>query len=155
MLCKADTEFIPSLSSRKLTTQDLSDDEHEKNVEPFEYYCQMIKQSFVLTVKNDQVVGFLSFIPSYILKIELEEFRCDYISTIIVKPEYRGNGITERMYMTLFNHRAHSVYATRTWSTNISHLHILEKLGFREIHRIPNERGENIDTIYFAKKGDE
>ena len=41
--------------------------------------------------------------------------------------------------------------ATRTWSTNYSHMHILDNLGFKLVQRDINDRGVNIDTVYYLK----
>ena len=66
--------------------------------------------------------------------------------------EARGKGLTQKMYDFLFNNLyANSNIFTRTWSTNFAHLKILTKFGFELIKTIPNDRGENIDTVYFAK----
>ena len=36
--------------------------------------------------------------------------------------------------------------------TNASHLNVLEKLGFRELCRLKNHRGEGMDTVYFERR---
>jgi ribosomal protein S18 acetylase RimI-like enzyme len=57
------------------------------------------------------------------------------------------------MYDHLFNEKyADRNIFTRTWSTNTAHISILKKYNFREIHRIENDRGEGIDTVYFSRK---
>ena len=40
---------------------------------------------------------------------------------------------------------------TRTWSTNAAHIKILDKFNFEIIKCIENDRGDGIDTVYFAK----
>jgi RimJ/RimL family protein N-acetyltransferase len=55
----------------------------------------------------------------------------------------------EHLFFTLFP--THHLF-TRTWSTNAAHIAILGKFGFSQIARIENDRGEGIDTVYFAKK---
>ena len=41
---------------------------------------------------------------------------------------------------------------TRTWSTNASQMNILPKMQFCELERIPNDRGDGIDTVYFCRE---
>ena len=45
----------------------------------------------------------------------------------------------------------HSVY-TRTWHTNISHLKVLDKLGFSLLVQLPDHRGPGMDTVYYCRE---
>ena len=56
------------------------------------------------------------------------------------------------MYNILLNERKEKNIATRTWSANYAHIHILDILGFKLVQRILNNRGPNIDTVYYLKK---
>ncbi len=56
------------------------------------------------------------------------------------------------MYDKLFEISKDDFVATRTWSTNNSHMHLLDKKGFDLVSRLINDRGNNIDTVYYAKK---
>ena len=150
----ADEEFVPALSARYSTTQkDLPSLEVEKNRGPQNYFEEMIQQSFLVHVEAGKIVGFISYIPQYLLRIPGDEkgYMVQYISTIIVHPKYRNKGITEKMY-TEMQHMATLPLATRTWSTNYVHIRILNKLQFEVIATIENDRGNNIDTVYFMKK---
>jgi hypothetical protein len=44
---------------------------------------------------------------------------------------------------------------TRTWSTNASHLDLLDELGFDLIKRVEDDRGDGIDTVYYGIEIDE
>jgi hypothetical protein len=55
------------------------------------------------------------------------------------------------MYDVILNERKGKNIATRTWSTNFSHMHILDKLGFKLVQRDLDDRGVNIDTVYYLK----
>ena len=58
--------------------------------------------------------------------------------------------VNQSGYSYLFEKYSDRPIFTRTWSTNLAHIKILEKFGFSEHLRIKNHRGENIDTVYFA-----
>ena len=76
-----------------------------------------------------------------------------YLSTLVLKPEAKGKGLTVRMYDFLFLqcYGDRNIY-TRTWSTNIAHTKILSKFAFDELARMKDDRGEGIDTVYYVKK---
>jgi len=152
LLCASDKEFVPPLSERNSTTQQsFSGDEVNKRG-PVTYYQQMLQQEFILAVENEKVIGFLSFIPDHSLQVKGKEFECDYVSTIVVSSGFRGHGIAWKMYHTLFENRKGKNFATRTWSTNYSHIHLLKKMGFELVALLPNERGDGIDTVYYFKE---
>ena len=149
----ADLEFVPPLSARNATTQ--MDLEGSASCgEPTEYYDALIEQSFILCTRYRRVIGFLSYMPDHLLEAgDSVSMTCDYVSTIIVDPEFRNRGITTSMYRMLFSSRPGRTYATRTWSLNHSHISLLNKLGFSLILRLKDDRGEGVDTVYYAKGG--
>ena len=55
------------------------------------------------------------------------------------------------MYDEILNRKRDKLLGVRTWSTNKSHMHILDKLGFKLVQTDINDRGVNIDTIYYLK----
>ena len=150
ILTQNDTAFVPPLSQRTGTTQTAFGGQ----VNPSgvaDYLNQMLTQQILAVFMEEKPVGFVSYI----------ENRTDndfplpnlYISTLVLQPETRGMGITKKLYHHLFNelYPTHSIY-TRTWSTNIAHIKILQGFGFEELKRIPNDRGNGIDTVYYAKR---
>ena len=153
ILCATEKEFIPPLSERKSTTQQSFPGEKADKRGLTEYYKQMLQQEFILAIENEKVIGFLSFITDHLLQAEGEEFVCDYVSTIVVSSEFRGHGVARKMYNALFENRKGKNYATRTWSTNYSHIRLLKRIGFELVALLPNERGDGIDTVYYFKKG--
>ena len=152
LLFEADQEFIPALSARNQTTQKNLTGGVASLEGPVAYFTQMLEQHFVLAIEEGRVIGFLSFIPDHSLTVGECTILCDYVSTIVVSPEMRNRGITRKMYQTLFAHRPGRRIATRTWSTNTTHLHLLGTLGFSLIHRIENDRGEGLDTVYYLRE---
>lgn len=153
MLTYSDREFVPPLSARSSTTQkDLSGGiSSEEGIRS--YFEEMCRQKILGAFEGDALLGFVSFRENYISDvIGKEQLPNIYLSTLVSKPEARGKGMTVQMYDHLFNRcYADRNILTRTWSTNFAHTKILEKFGFSELHRIPNDRGEGIDTVYFKR----
>ncbi len=148
-----DREFFPSLSSRNNTVQkDLDGPGFTTETEPTNYFKALLNQSFLLYEKDGHIKGFISFIDDYSSDIA-EGSACVYISTVVVIPSERQKGITQKMYGYLFKGRKGASILTRTWSENGSHIHILKKLGFNLVKRIPDDRGEGIDTVYYMRRG--
>lgn len=110
----------------------------------------MKKQSFLLWVENEKVMGFLSYREMKEVKItDTLHIVGDYVSTVIVVPECRGKGITKALYRELESNSKGII--TRTWSTNDSHLKILQDLGFHVLVKIIGDRGNGISTMYYRK----
>lgn len=151
ILAQNDTAFVPPLSSRTGTTQTTF--ENKSNPAGVEdYLSQMLTQQILGVFLGNKLVGFVSYMEN---RITQEFAACPnlYISTLVLQPETRGMGITKKMYHHLFCelYPEYAIY-TRTWSTNIAHIKILQDFGFVELKRIPNDRGMGIDTVYYAKQ---
>ena len=114
----------------------------------------MIKQENILAIQDGKVIGFLSFINNH------ENKGKNYITTIVVDKDYRGQGIANQFYdfiETGLPKAVHSNYVyTRTWNTNFAHLKLLDKRGYTNTQTIKNDRtgpdGELLDTVYYGKK---
>ena len=147
-----DKNFIPPLSQRSSTTQsNLLGAEGEGDILP--YFNKMMEQNILAMFYEGKLFGFVSYIDNYVSDvIGVETHPNIYLSTLALRPETRGMGATRKAYAHLFVERYPqcNVY-TRTWSTNGPHIHILDGFGFGELKRIPNDRGEGIDTVYFYK----
>ncbi len=160
ILCEVDNEFVPSLSARESSFQNQLQLEKTKNgeINPHSYFKETLKQDFILAIDTttNEVVGFMTFINNYSCK-ELDHYSpSNYITTIAVSKAYRGKGITKDLYRFLFDgaipvNKQNKFITTRTWSTNYSHLKILEQLKFQVAATLTNHRGQDIDTIYFVK----
>lgn len=159
ILKECDFEFVPSLSSRNGTTQGLLSDIDSKHCEksegPVEYFSELSKQAIVIATSGPSAVGFLSFR----LKYECDELAdwspCIYISTVCVTASMRDQGIARMMYihvMESFPNLECNFVATRTWSTNTNHIHLLDSLGFKVVKRLKNHRGEGRDTLYYVHR---
>jgi ribosomal protein S18 acetylase RimI-like enzyme len=119
------------------------------------YLEGMMEENVVCAVEDGTLLGFVTYVKNhkYSSLITEKDMPNIYVCTLIVNPKARGRGLTYRMYDHLFNEKyADRNIFTRTWSTNTAHISILKKYNFREIHRIENDRGEGIDTVYFSRK---
>ncbi len=155
LLWAADAEFIPALSTRHGPSDTILDSAGKAQEEgPVEYFGEMSKQPLVMALSKGYVVGFMSYKTNYEVP-EIKEKVQAYVSTIVVDPVARGQKITERFYQHLFNELQNGkkdaplLVATRTWSTNFSHLTILKRLGFDCVFCEKGGRGKNIDTLIY------
>ena len=161
ILYKADEEFVPTLSSRNGTTQkNLGGSGTQTNTNqvdaekeyPVAYFEVMRQQAFILALQDEKVVGFLSYIPHHSITVAGKALECAYASTIIVEKACRGKKITEAMYGKLYEVSEDAYVATRTWSLNHAHIHILEKEGFCLAETLKDDRGPGVDTVYYVKE---
>ena len=150
ILTQNDTAFVPPLSQRTGTTQTAFCGQANPSGVA-DYLNQMLTQQILAVLMEGKPVGFVSYIEN---KTD-DGFPLPnlYISTLVLQPETRGMGITKKLYHHLFNelYPDRHIY-TRTWSTNMAHIKILQGFGFEELKRIPNHRGQGIDTVYYCKK---
>ena len=147
-----DKDFVPPLSARSSTLQkNFSKVSDGGSID--EYFVQMMEQKVLGVIEDGVLLGFVSFKENYCDgTIDENTVPNIYVSTVMLSPQARGRRLTACAYEHLFNsvYKDYNVY-TRTWSTNGAHIRILEKFGFRELKRIKDDRGENIDTVYFEK----
>lgn len=168
ILCQCDHEFVPSLSSRNSTSQTdlsgLADRAEDPNTgtgaagadaKPYVYFNELRRQHFILAEMEGRVIGFMSFKRDYICDVLRSFGVSNYITTVCVKPEYRGRGILKQLYDYMEKALPQQVrcnrITTRTWSGNNAQIHALEKRGYRLLKILANDRGAGIDTHYFGK----
>lgn len=151
ILTKLDNEFVPPLSQRPSKVAADLQDKSAPQGSVREYLDEILKNEKILgAFHDDHLVGIVAFLEN--AEFDMLQTPNIYICTVVVSPEARGMGLTKKAYNYLF----HELYSdrniyTRTWSTNIAHCKILDSFGFAELKRIPNDRGEGVDTVYFAK----
>lgn len=154
LLVACDDEFCPPLSQRYSTHQaELSPHDAPASQPangPLLYFNEMKQQSFVLAREDGRLVGFLSYIADH--RIPYADEPSAYISTVLVDPRDRGKGIGSSLYAYLENELHPGLITLRTWSTNKSQIALLHKRGYEVIKVLENDRGDGIDTVYFAKK---
>lgn len=153
LLCRYDSEFIPPLSTREYTYQSDLTVRSTTKQEPNRYFETLKKQSFLLAQDRDKVIGFMSFRPHYVSEDLNDQVETIYVTTVIVDEEYRGQGITTHFYAELeeIAKLSKQPIMTRTWSTNDSHIQVLNKIRMQEVKRIENGRGLGLDTVYYRK----
>ena len=157
MLMKlCDNDFVPPMSKRFSPFQsELGHSENESESGILHYHSAMMNESVICIVENGTLLGFVTYVENYINQTVItdKDLPNIYVCTLIVNPSARGRGLTMVMYDHLFYEKyTDRNLFTRTWSTNRAHISILKKYGFHEIHRIENDRGEGIDTVYFGKR---
>lgn len=150
LLILCGNEFVPPLGQRSSATQQvLTGDTTQDNV-PDEYFESIRKQSAFVALEAGRVVGFLSLRKNYVCREIPRSFQPNvYITTIIVHPHYRNQGITSQFYEKLMTRFVGYHIFTRTWSTNRSHTRILSSYRFFEHRRLTDDRGPGIDTVYY------
>ena len=153
LLVMADKEFIPPLSARGSSTQaDLSSSDSVSEGAQA-YYDAMSSQPAILALEEGKCLGFMAFKVDYTCEyIGQEDLPNLYASTCVVHPVTRGRGLMTGFYKKMIELYPTYPIFTRTWHTNYSHLHILDKLGFREIVRLKDHRGPGMDTVYFCRR---
>ena len=149
LLKDSDNDFIPPLSERAGTSHKFSE---KQNGSLKKFYEEIIKESFLLLLNNGKVEGFFSFLKDHHLELKEQTVICDYITIIIINSKGRNKGYTKKMYNTFLNQRKGRIIATRTWSLNYAHMHILDTLGFKLVQTDKNDRGVNIDSVYYLYK---
>lgn len=113
----------------------------------------MATQAFLLALDDrEELVSFLSYIPSYQLPADTLSESTAYVSTICTSPEARGKGIAKALYLELERVVTDRPISLRTWSTNSAQVHLLQQLGYHEVLRLKDDRGEGIDTVYYVKE---
>jgi len=153
MLVAGDDDFIPPLSARTSTTQSNLNISKRRENGILNYFDELKKQRIMVAKENDKLIAFVSFKENYTNEeIGEDALPNIYLSTLIVKPEGRGKGLTQMMYKILFKEYENANIFTRTWSTNIAHIKILSKFNFETLCVLKNHRGVGIDTVYFVKR---
>ena len=160
ILCEIDHEFIPPLSYRDSTTSTFDSEVEitDEDPKPQAYFLQLLKQETIVSKKtsNGQIAGFMSFIPNYIIETNKGKINCCYISTLGVTKGERGNGITVQFYKFIEDFAQKNNWgefiATRTWSTNKTHINILKDRSYKLVIEKKDNRGPGIHTVYYAKK---
>ena len=149
MLELCDAEFVPPLSGRTSTTQGGFSGAEGSNVDA--YLNGVLEQPGILAMEGEQIAAFLSYRENHCCEhISSDSFPNCYISTVIVHPNFRGQGLLRLFYETILQKYAHCGIYTRTWSTNAAQAHVLCRFGFAELCRIPDHRGPGIDTVYYV-----
>ena len=149
LLKESDNDFIPPLSTRSDTRHKFNG---KQNGSLVKFYEEIIKESFLLLLNNGKVEGFFSFLKDHYLELKEQIIKCDYITTILIDSKSRNKGYTKKMYNAFLNQRKGRNVATRTWSLNYAHMHILDSLGFKLVQTDKDDRGVNIDSVYYLRK---
>jgi trans-aconitate methyltransferase/GNAT superfamily N-acetyltransferase len=134
---KYEGEFVPPLSERSSAGGGLEGGSLR------EYINSLLSAKIFAAKKDGRIIGCLCY------KIQALPFvskPVPLVSTVIVEKPFRSAGVGRALYQKVLSENK-ELYV-RTWSTNTNHLKLLKSLGFQEVYRIENHRGEGIDTVY-------
>lgn len=149
LLILADQEFVPPISARTSSTQS---DLAPGGTGSIDAYYETIRElPVVLAMDGQRVVGFMHFRFDYTCgHIAADTLPNAYACTSSVHPDARGHGLMRKFYTAIIEAYPERLVCTRTWHTNLGHLHILTKLGFHQTCCLENDRGPGIHTVYYA-----
>ena len=134
---------------------------------PSEITTQYMKDKFegqncdFVCLYNDSLdlLGFTAIKPKmiweYLYNGESHSFECAYITLTIVSPNFRQQGVANKLYtyidsVYMPNHFVKTLVRC-TWSTNLNQRHLYSKFGYAPFNTIFDDRGIGIDTISFKK----
>lgn len=151
ILMKCDREFVPPLSERVSTRQQMWGNASVGGVDM--YLSELSRQGFLLACDGDgHLCAFLSYINDFEAPAEVNEGLVTYVTTICTAHAYRGRGLARTLYSELERMVESGTIVVRTWSTNGTQEHLLSDMGYELRHRVLGDRGEGIDSVYFAKR---
>jgi len=157
LLAIADDEFVPPLTGAARDAVTRSGSETGGGTLAA-YVERCVDRPLVAATDGDRLVGMLS-VRQMDDADALDGFTpTNHVSIVIVDPEYRGWGIARDLYTFLIGdlpdqYRRPNV-STKTWSTNDVHIPLLGSLDFDCVTRIPDDRGDGVDTVYYARSVD-
>lgn len=104
-------------------------------------------------VYNQTIIGIVTYVP--MMSFSLGNDRSViYIPYLATARNYRRRGVMKRLLEESLseirknpNFRLYNRVELETWSTNAPALNLFTKLGFKEVQREPNKRGNRIDNI--------
>lgn len=155
ILREANNEFVPPIETppEEMKSEDVRKD-GRYTIDG--YVEEALKNRFIMAFKGNKLVGFLEFLHGYTSPHLRGYCPCNYEFTIVVRKGHRREGIGTSMYKESMRGLPEDLklpyIATRTWSTNIAHIDLLEKLGFVKVKQIDEDRVGGVHTVYFARK---
>lgn len=98
------------------------------------------------------LAGYLAYEDGHVAEMSNGGCPCRYVIRVIVRPDYRGQGIAGRLYERLVCiSDGLPGFGVRTWTTNHAHRKALDRCGFVEDGVIKDDRGAGVDSIYYWK----
>lgn len=154
ILSCVDEEFVPPLTGEFRENITRTDEEGgQTDIEGYVQRC--LERPLIGAILDGRLVGLLSF--EHIDNAPpIEPYTpTNHVEIIAVHPEYRGQGLATEMYNYVIEElpselsRPH--ISTKTWDSNTRHIEILDRFGFKLVHREPDDRGPGVDTVYYAR----
>lgn len=154
-LCDYEDEFVPPLTARS-GVEEWDDDEPGESLDPFLDDC--FDQEVIGAFNGDgELIGITVYDYGFFHALPQEMNPCVYVTITLVAEDYRQQGVNQRISTEVYNHALElsgkqniQSMAFRTWSTNEGGKALMEKYNFKEMYRIEDDRGEGVDSIYYA-----
>jgi len=152
LLERSDKDFYPPLSERSPDDKDFLNKKGDDT-----YFKDLINNyEFILARRQGtgELLGFLTYKKSGSFVEPGKNVL--YVSTILVKKEYRSASIGKYLLKKLIE-KAKKLFLsfeidgieTRTWSTNIASQTLLKHIGFQQKTVLKNHRAQGVDTEYY------
>lgn len=148
LLQRCDDDFLPPLSERV-------NYETIKTAAPSNrYFDEAVEQNAILAFNYGRLVGLMLFTDkdSYTPPEGVDVDFKTYVSTTLVDPEYRGFGIAAAMNELLESADDVFPILRRTWTTNAVNRSLLANRGFKVVKEFPNDRGNDVGTVYYWRE---
>jgi len=155
LLSTADDAFVPPLTAdARATISRPGDGPGPTSIEAYVEAC--VERPMVGAFEDGQLVGFASFEARTDSEPLADHTPTNHVEVLVVDESYRNTGLATAFYKHLISSLPPDLHqpavSTKTWSTNRPHIAVLESLSFDCIHRIDNDRGPGIDTVYYARQ---
>lgn len=150
ILISNNNDFVPSLHERiehEGTLEEKIDFRINEKLEQGYHYILAVDEF-------DEVIGFTEMKVCNVNQAFNRPVSSINIGTSAIHKELQGSGIAKLLYTfldDLADDMDVDVVVRNTWSTNARQLKLYCRFGYEEIERIPNFRGEGIDSVKFCK----
>ncbi|MFB6109037.1 MAG: GNAT family N-acetyltransferase [Haloplanus sp.] len=157
LLADFDDAFVPPLTGSDRDAVARSSDEHGPATLGG-YVERCLDRPMLGAFDGDDLVGFCSFHPVVRSRYLDGYTPANHVSILLVRRPYRNRGVATRFYRRLLTDLDSALrrpyVTTKTWSTNHAHLRVLDKHGFDCVARVEDDRGDGVDTVYYAAETD-
>lgn len=137
-------EFIPPLNERMKVSQE----NWSEKGSLLKYLEDLNNYKLIVAYDKDIPVGFVAFeLDSKNRGLENIKNNVTVVSMAVLS-NYRRSGIA-RNFMNMIEEENSNVIV-RTWNTNRGYINLLERLNYKHIASIKNDRKQNVDTVYYS-----
>lgn len=155
LLAAANDSFVPPLTApERAGMSRASGQPGPTDIEDYVDAC--VERPMIGALDDGRLVGFASFEPMVDSEPLADYTPTNHLTVLVVDEAFRNQGIATEFYRYLFEslpaEHHQSAVSTKTWSTNKAHLAVLDALDFECVHRVSDDRGPGVDTVYYARR---